>query len=77
MKKKSNNDTRYITQYQVARALSIFAKLMTDWHGPELWARTPDNIMAFLQTSRDHAVIAKKELIKMGYKFKKGTENAL
>lgn len=83
MKKKSNDlldsfeAAREITRYQVARAVQIMRTMITQWHGENFWAFAPDNLLKFIEVSQLHGQQAKAKLIKLGFKFKKGTTDAI
>ena len=66
-----------LEQYQVARALAIFRKMLIQWHGTGIITSAPDNILNFLEMSDHRGKEAKKLLIKKGFHFKKGTSDAI
>ena len=79
MKKKFKESDIMIAfaQYQVARSLNILMRMLFDWHGEQFFYKTPDNIVHFLEMVRLNGVKAKVILEKAGFKFERGTENAL
>lgn len=79
MKKKFKESEIMVafTQYQVARSLNILVKMLFDWNGEELFYKTPDNILDYLEEVRLHGVRAKVILEKAGFTFKKGTMEAI
>lgn len=78
--KKMSDKTNLLfayTQYQVARSVQILLKLIDDWHGEKFWFNTPDNVLHYLETVHAHGVQAKETLKQAGFRFEKGTEEAL